>query len=159
MNHTALQFHKFAKPATEQMFNQRIHSTLFGELTISRRKIIHFPTGIPGLEQVRSYTFLDIEEYRPLVWMVSTCGKYHFPVIPIAHLDAESIDEHSKDNYLPLLTDIMKQQPMSVAYVILRLEPEIKQVSLKAPIIVHLQEQRGEQLILENMINEEFLVA
>lgn len=159
MNHTALQFHKFAKPATEQMFNQRIHSTLFGDITISRRKIIFFPSGIPGLEHERHYTFLDIEEYRPLVWMVGTSGKFHFPVIPIAHLDASSIDEYSKEHYLPFLTDIMKTNPMSVAYVILRLEPEVKQVSLKAPILVHLREQRGEQLILDNMKTEEFLVA
>lgn len=159
MNNTALQFHKFAKEDPEKMFTQQINSTLFGNLKISRRKIVHFPNGIPGLENERKYAFLDIEEYRPLVWMVSVSGKYHFPVIPIAHLDAENIDEYSKDNYLPSLTDYIKNKQDSLAYVILRLEPEVKQVSLRAPIVVHLREQRGEQLILDNLLMEETLVA
>ena len=126
-----------------------IPSKVFGKLAISKKKIFHFPSGIPGLEKERYYTFLDIEEYKPLIWMVSKSGEYHFPVLTLDLLDDNDLDEVSKDVYLPQLQYILSRNPKALVYVILKLTPNLKRISLKAPIIADLTTMEGEQLILD----------
>ena len=159
MNTTVQQFHKFAHIKPEQLFQQVIPSTLFGEIKVARRKLVYFPSGIPGLQQEKQFAFLDIEEYRPLTWMISTSGQYHFPVVPLSSLQAEHLDDISQTHYLPLLNNLINNRPHCATYVIVRLDPNIQQVSLKAPIIVYLNEYRGEQLILDSIDHSHTLVA
>ena len=159
MNTTVQQFHKYVHMKPERLFQQEIPSTLFGNLKVARRKLIYFPSGIPGLKNEKQFAFLDIEEYRPLTWMISTSGKYHFPVVPLSSLNAEHLDEPSQTHYLPVLNNIINNRPACAAYVIIRLDPHVKQVSLKAPVIVYLNECKGEQLILDSLDHSETLVA
>ena len=159
MNATIQQFQKYAHIRPEQLFQQVIPSTLFGEIKVARRKLVYFPSGIPGLQQEKQFTFLDIEEYRPLTWMISTSGKYHFPVVPISSLRAEHLDDVSQTHYLPLLNSLINMRPACATYVIVRLDPDIQQVSLRAPIMIYLNEYRGEQLILDSIDQTQTLVA
>ena len=151
MNETVQQFHKYAHVKPEHLFQQVISSELFGEIKVARRKLVYFPKGIPGLQEEKQFAFLDIEDYRPLTWMISTSGKYHFPVVQLSHLKAENLDSLSQTHYLPLLNNLINSRPPCAVYVIVRLDPDVKQVSLKAPVIVSLHEHRGEQLILDSI--------
>ena len=126
-----------------------IPSKVFGNLPISKKKVFHFSSGIPGLESEKQFAFLDIEDYKPLIWMVSTSGEYHFPVLTMGLLDENDLDEPSKDVYLPQLQYILKKNPNALAYVILKLTPNLTNISLKAPIVVDVAAMQGEQIILD----------
>ncbi len=126
-----------------------INSRVFGPMSIENSKIIHFPKGIPGLDSERYFAFVCIEEYQPLVWMVSQGGTYHLPVVPLTLIDSDDLDEESHEVYYPQLMQILNEHPKTAAYVILKLDPSVSHLSLKAPIIVDVEEQRGEQYILD----------
>ena len=81
--------------------------------------------------------------------MVSKSGEYHFPVLTLDLLDDNDLDEVSKDVYLPQLQYILSRNPKALVYVILKLTPNLKRISLKAPIIADLTTMEGEQLILD----------
>ena len=126
-----------------------IDSRVFGPMGIENTKIIHFPKGVPGLDSERYFAFVCIEEYQPLVWMISQSGLYHLPVIPLTLIDSEDLDEESREDYYPQLMQILNDNPNTAAYVILKLNPSIKHISLKAPIVVDVELLRGEQYILD----------
>ena len=126
-----------------------IDSRVFGSMSIENSKIIEFPKGVPGLDSERYFAFVCIEEYQPLVWMISNSGLYHLPVIPLTLIDSEDLDDESRDVYYPQLMQILNDNPSTAAYVILKLNPSIKHISLKAPIVVDVELQKGEQYILD----------
>jgi len=128
-----------------------IDSRVFGLMSIENSKIIHFPKGVPGLDSERYFAFVCIDEYQPLVWMISRTGLYHLPVVPFTLIDSDDLDDESREVFYPQLMQILNSNPKTAAYVILKLNPSIKHLSLKAPIVVDVELQRGEQYILDHV--------
>ena len=128
---------------------QSIPSKVFGSIPVTNDLIFDFPNGIPGLEKRNSFSFIEIDEYSPLVWMISQDGEYHFPVLPLQQLKNVSLDCESVDMYLPRIIKILESKPEANAYFILKLSAKLENFSLKAPIIVDSLSGKGEQLILD----------
>lgn len=126
-----------------------IDSSVFGSFEVEPSKLFLFKRGIPGLEWEQKFTFVEIEEYRPLVWMISENGEYHFPVIPLALLTKDDVDDTSKQVYLPRIQRMLDARKNANAYIILKLNKPITQLSLKAPVIVDVDRREGEQLVLD----------
>lgn len=126
-----------------------ITSNVFGEFTAPENRVFSFPYGIPGLETEKEFTFLNVKEYEPLIWMVSVNGSFHFPVLPLTSLNEDDLDEWSKKTYLPQLQNLLIKNQQAVAYVILKLGGKVEKISLRAPIIVHTDTNLGEQVIFD----------
>lgn len=126
-----------------------IPSKVFGPIEVGEELVFKFPNGIPGLEKPNSFTFVEIDEYSPLVWMISKDGEYHFPVLALQELKNVSLDHESLEMYLPRIIKILESKPEANAYFILKLTAKLENFSLKAPIIVDSLAGRGEQLILD----------
>lgn len=135
---------------TNSKTKTKIKSAVFGDLEFNSERIIYFNDGIPGLENVKEYIFFIIEEYKSISWMVSLDGKYHFPLVLVNKIAESDWDEESMSYYLPKLKTLIDQEPDMVPYVIIKLNPVVKTVSLKAPILVNVKNQTGRQVIFEN---------
>lgn len=131
------------------MESRLITSNVFGEFTAPEDRVFSFPYGIPGLESEKAFTFLNVKEYEPLIWMVSINGSFHFPVLPLTSLNKEDLDDLSKKTYLPQLQKLLMENQRAVAYVILKLGIKLEKISLRAPILVHTDTNQGEQVILD----------
>lgn len=131
---------------------RKIQSVLFGAIEVPEQKMFLFRNGIPGLEKFRECTFLDIPEYKPLIWMTSGDGQFHFPVLPVSYFSASDFDEVSQSVYLPQLVDLLEHSSHLVAYVILKLAAPVSKISLKAPIVVDSEKRTGEQVILDRFV-------
>lgn len=127
-----------------------VSSQVFGEITVDPATIYTFPEGLPGLEEVTTFTLVTFTEYEPIIWMISIDGKYHFPMAPFSTLDPEDLDEESSTFFLPKLTSLLNHQGESIAYIIIRLDPSVTKISLKAPILVHPKTLEGKQYILDH---------
>jgi flagellar assembly factor FliW len=129
-----------------------VPSAVFGTFNVPDDKIYRFQNGIPGLEEQRAFAFADVEEYRPLVWMISLDGTCHLPVIPFSSITANDIDDVSRDVYLPQLYRYLNENPTSLAYIVIQLNGAAKSISLKAPILVNPDTRTGTQYILDRWI-------
>lgn len=129
-----------------------IHSKIFGEFSVDEQNVIHFAQGIPGLEKVTHYAMVSIEEYEPIIWMISTDGVYHFPLVNVNTVDFSDYDVDSKNVYWPLLQKVLTQKSDFVAYIILKLDQSVQQVSLRAPILIHPKNRTGLQLVFDNVL-------
>lgn len=134
---------------TEQTNLIAVQSKIFGPFQVEEGSVMHFSQGIPGLETVKEYAMIQIEEYHPIVWMVSTNGVFHFPLVDYKTIDSSDLDTASIERYKALLDSYMERNQDSIAYVILKLDKAVSKVSLKAPIVINPQLKKGQQLVLE----------
>lgn len=126
-----------------------IPSKIFGSFEVDESKKVHFKNGIPGLESVKEYVFVAFEEYKPISWMISTNGEYHFPVAILNLIDPEDLDDVSREEFLPDLRKKLDQNQDLLCYIIIKLDESVSEVNLKAPVIVDSKERTGQQLMLE----------
>jgi flagellar assembly factor FliW len=126
-----------------------IQSKLFGPFEVDEQTVMKFTEGIPGLESVKEYAMVTFEEYAPIVWMISTDGIYHFPLVLYRTIDFNDFDRESQQFYKIQLDKYLGRNEHKNAYVILKLDNSVQTVSLRSPIIVDPVNRIGKQLILE----------
>lgn len=131
-----------------------ISSNIFGVFSLGLDNIVHFKHGIPGLEKITDYGMVSIEEYDPIIWMISTDGVYHFPLVKINSLDINDFDKDSKNHYKLMLDKALREMPEFVPYIILKLDQTVREVSLQAPILINPQKNIGLQLVFDKSSNE-----
>jgi flagellar assembly factor FliW len=132
-----------------------VESKLFGPFEVDAETVMKFPEGIPGLETVNEYAMVTIQEYAPIVWMISMDGVYHFPLVLYKTIDVNDLDSDSRDTYKAQLDAYLSKKEHSIAYVILQLDSKIQTVSLRCPIVIDLPNKHGKQLILDTPSSQE----
>nr|PZN01725.1 MAG: flagellar assembly protein FliW [Bacillota bacterium] len=133
----------------------KIKTKFFGEIEVEEKKIIRFPNGIIGFEDLKTFVLIDHPGSDVIKWLQSA-NERDF-AIPV--LDPTSFFP----NYSPALgeSDLksLKLSSLEDAVVLTVLtvpkNPENSTVNLKAPIVLNPIERLGAQLIAEN---SEYLV-
>ena len=59
----------------------QIQTALFGRLDVAPEKIIHFPQGIPGFEDLHEFAIVILEQTRPFLWLQALDEDVALPVI------------------------------------------------------------------------------
>ena len=126
-----------------------IETARFGDFELNESKLIEFPSGIPGFEELKSFIILEINETKPLYWLQSTQNKHiSLPVIiPFELLDDYYIE--IRENELEGL-HIKDKNDLLILNVVVVPEklPEMTD-NLAAPIIVNLKDGLGKQLLID----------
>jgi len=126
-----------------------IETARFGDFELNESKLIEFPSGIPGFEELKSFIILEINETKPLYWLQSTQNKHiSLPVIiPFELLDDYYIE--IRENELEGL-HIKDKNDLLILNVVVVPEklPEMT-ANLAAPIIVNLKDGLGKQLLID----------
>jgi flagellar assembly factor FliW len=116
-----------------------IKTLQFGEITVEPKHVFYFDNGLLGFEDLRRFVLIHEEETAPFKWLISLEEpEIGFPLLSPWHLD---IEYDPGNNY-----DLEKL----VFFNIITLEDELGRMTanMKAPIILDVFEQSGQQVIL-----------
>jgi flagellar assembly factor FliW len=118
---------------------RKINTHQFGELTVEAKHIFVFQNGLLGFEDLREFVLISEEETEPFKWLISIeKPEIGFPMLSPWYIDLS----YDPGNAF----DFNKQVIMVV--VTLENEEGLMTANMKAPIILNVENQSGEQLIL-----------
>lgn len=124
---------------TRQDENRTINTPHFGELEIDKSHIFEFPEGMLGFERLKSFVLISEMETEPFKWLISLDEPdIGFPLLSPWYLDVNYKAGSS--------IDLDKQ----VVFVVITLEDEkgYMTANMKAPVIMDVDSQEGEQIII-----------
>ncbi len=127
-----------------------IENNQLGTVEIDRAKVIIFPEGLIGFEDLKNFVIIDLEEYEPFQWLLCIDDPdITFPIIsPIL----------VSDPYEPEITREMaynlgdfKDEDLLI-YTIVTIRPELGKVTanLLGPIIINQKARLGHQVVLKD---------
>ncbi len=126
-----------------------IETDRFGSFDTKDNKMIEFPLGIPGFEELHSFIILEIAQTKPIYWLQSTENKHiALPVI----LTFEVLDDYYIDIRENELEDLFveSQNDLLVMNVVVIPENvEAMTVNLAAPIVINTRRGIGKQIIVD----------
>lgn len=127
-----------------------IKNRQMGSIKVDPSKVITFPEGILGFEDIREYVIIDFEDHEPFQWLVALDDpEVQFPIIsPIL----------VKENYSPSLARETVSQIGDFSdedlllYAIVTIRPGAAKVTadLKGPIIINQKTRLGKQIVLDS---------
>ncbi|GIV49591.1 MAG: flagellar assembly factor FliW [Candidatus Kapaibacterium sp.] len=123
---------------TSAMSIRKLTTDQFGEILIEERFIFTFPNGLFGFEDLREFVIVRDERTEPVRWLLSVeHPELSFPVLSpyLLQRDYSAGKEYS---------DCQRYTPL----VILTLGSGGATANMKAPILLDVQTQRGEQIII-----------
>ena len=125
---------------SEKETNTRVIKTLhFGDIEAEPNHIYHFQNGMLGFDDLHDYILISEESTEPFKWLISVDSpQIGFPLLSPWHLDI---------GYEPDWRFNMHDQAM---FVVITLEDENGNMSanMKAPVILNIETNHGEQVIL-----------
>jgi flagellar assembly factor FliW len=113
----------------------------FGEINVEEKHIFTFKDGMLGFENLKQYVLISDEETVPFKWLISLDEpEIGFPLLSPWHIDLTYSPGREID------TDKV------VLFVVVTLDSSKGQMSanMKAPIILDVEKQTGEQRILRS---------
>ena len=126
-----------------------IDTDRFGSFDTKDSKLIEFPAGIPGFEELHHFIILEIGQTKPIYWLQSTENKYiALPVI----LTFEIIDDYYidiRDNDLEDLFVDTQNDLLVMNVVVIPDRMEDMTVNLAAPIVINAKRGIGKQIIID----------
>ena len=126
-----------------------IDTDRFGTFDTKDSKLIEFPQGLPGFEDLHNFIILEVGQTKPIYWLQSTENKYiALPVI----LTFEILDDYYidiRDNELEELF-VESQNDLLIMNVVVIPDPiEKMTVNLAAPIVINAMKGIGKQIIVD----------
>ncbi len=126
-----------------------IDTDRFGTFDTKDSKLIEFPQGLPGFEDLHNFIILEVGQTKPIYWLQSTENKYiALPVI----LTFEILDDYYidiRDNELEELF-VESQNDLLIMNVVVIPNPiEKMTVNLAAPIVINAVKGIGKQIIVD----------
>ena len=126
-----------------------IETDRFGSFDTKDNKVINFPQGLPGFEELSSFIILEVPQTKPIYWLQSTEDKYiALPVI----LSFEILDDYYidiRENELEELRVESQNDLLVMNVVVIPEKIENMTVNLAAPIIINAVRGYGKQIIID----------
>ncbi len=122
----------------------------FGTINYDDQNVVSFESGIPGFEDLRSFTLIDVENVDNLTCLQSLDdGNVCLFMVPPATL-VDNYDIDVNDNVVNELD--LKSQEEAELYTLLSIKNDMSETTanLRCPIIINTTTRKGLQGILEN---------
>lgn len=126
-----------------------IPSIRFGEIEIEEKKIISFPQGLPGLENIKRFTLISHEKTYPINWLQAVDEPYiSLPVVePFLVMPEYEFNISDSDTGDLALT---KRGDLHIVNVVVIPEKiENMTVNLAAPILINVRMNLGKQIVFD----------
>jgi flagellar assembly factor FliW len=127
-----------------------VQTTRFGELNVQDNQIVYFEKGLPGFPEEKRYIMIELQEYRPFLFMQSIedpnlmfilVDPYvyfaEYPTADVIAMEAEWSTEEKERLLVRVIATIRENGNVTV--------------NLVAPILIHTRLNRGEQVILQTV--------
>ena len=126
-----------------------IDTDKFGTFDTKDSKIIQFPVGLPGFEDLHQFIILEVSDTKPIYWLQSTENSHvALPVI----ITFEILDDYNIDVRDHDMKDLCfeSQNDLLIMNVVV-IPPQIAEmtVNLAAPIIINAKQGIGKQIIID----------
>ncbi|MDL2289329.1 flagellar assembly protein FliW [Clostridia bacterium OttesenSCG-928-F22] len=126
-----------------------VETERFGDIDLNDNKVIEFPAGLPGFEDLHKYILLETDETKPLYWLQSIEDKYiSLPVI----IPFEFVEDYCLEirDYELQELNIQSQNDLLIMNVVVIPEDLTKMTTnLAAPVIVNARDGVGKQIIID----------
>jgi len=117
---------------------RKLSTQQFGEILVEQRHIFTFPNGLLGFEDLRQFIIVRDERTEPVRWLLSVeHPELSFPVLSPYFVQPDYVVGKE-------FSDLKRYTPL----VILTLGSNGASANMKAPIILDVQQQHGQQIII-----------
>ncbi len=126
-----------------------IDTDRFGTFDTKDSKLIEFPQGLPGFEELHYFIILEVGQTKPIYWLQSTENK--FIALPVI-LTFEILDDYYidiRDNELEELNVESQNDLLVMNVVVIPEKIEKMTVNLAAPIVINAVRGIGKQIIID----------
>ncbi|MDU6036807.1 MAG: flagellar assembly protein FliW [Clostridium butyricum] len=124
-------------------------SKIYGEIEYEEKDIIKFKKGILGLEHLNTYVLLKIDEYEPFQLLQSIEDEEIGFVLSCPFDFCKDYEIDLNKELLKRLEIEREEEVMVFNTVTLNSDPKKITTNLKAPIIINISNNLGEQIILD----------
>ena len=124
-------------------------SKIYGEIQYEEKDIIKFKNGILGLEHLNTYVLLKIDEYEPFQLLQSIEDEEIGFVLSCPFDFCKDYEFDLNKELLKRLEIENEEDVMVFNTVTLNSDPKKITTNLKAPIIINISNNLGEQIILD----------
>lgn len=123
----------------------RINTTRFGRIDVDSSDVLHFPSGLPGLEDCRTWALLADSGNDALGWLQSmTRGDVALAVVSPRRFVPDYQVRIPRSELTPLsIADIRQAQVV----VVVGRNGKGLTLNLKAPIVINLEARTGRQVV------------
>ncbi len=126
-----------------------VNNSQFGTLNIDEDKIINFPQGILGFEDIKRYVILVFEEYEPFQFLVAVDDpEITFSIVSPLLVTEKYLPEITKDN-VAVIGDFADEDLIMYAIVTIKEDKKKVTANLKGPIIINQKNKIAQQIIIE----------
>jgi flagellar assembly factor FliW len=125
----------------------RLSTSRFGELEVAEDKVIHFPSGLVGLPELKRFIIIDHKD-TPVKWLQAVDDPDMAFIVVSPTLIVEDYDlalDRSVKQYIQL----EKDEDLAVL-VTMRVSEEDVIANFQGPIVINSRSRKGVQVVLEN---------
>ena len=128
----------------------RLNTVRFGEIDIADEKIIKFPEGIPGLEQLTRFALISNEETEPFKWFQAMDD----PEIALVVIDPNILFPDYYVNLPPEIVDELKlaegDDTLILTVAVVPRDFRSMTTNLVSPIVINAAKNLGKQIIMQS---------
>lgn len=126
-----------------------IISPVHGKMIYEENEIIYFEKGIPGFDELKKYIIKEVDEESPFKIMQSI-EDVELGFIIISPFAVKEDYEIELSNEI-IETLNIKNQNEVLLYSIVKLDSKVENITanLKAPLVININEKKGQQYILD----------
>ncbi len=121
----------------------------FGFFDTKDNKIINFPWGLPGFEELHKFIILEVSDTKPIYWLQSTENRHiALPVV----VSFELLDDYNvfiKSNELEGLYVESKNDLLILNVVVIPQNIKDMTINLAAPVVINVKKGIAKQILID----------
>ena len=130
----------------------QLNTKHFGLIDIGEDKIIQFPEGLPGFENVKRFALLDKQqEDVPFQWLQAIDDPQIAFVVIDPFFIKEDYEVNVDDKEIEMLDIKDIRSVMVLSIVVIPENIKAMTANLRAPILINLNNRKGKQVVLEKI--------
>lgn len=126
-----------------------IETERFGSFDTKDNKIIDFPWGLPGFEELHKFIILEVSNTWPIYWLQSTENKYIALPIIVSFEILEDYSIYIKENELEGLFVESKNDLLILNIAVIPEDIRNMTINLAAPVVINVKRSVGKQIIID----------
>lgn len=126
-----------------------IDTERFGSFDTADSKIIEFPWGMPGFEELHKFIIVEVSNTWPVYWLQSTENKHIALPVIVSFEILEDYNIYIKENELEGLYVESKNDLLLLNVVVIPQEIKDMTINLAAPVVINVKQGIGKQIIID----------
>ena len=132
----------------------RINTSRFGRIDVAAGDVLHFPSGLPGLEDCRTWALLADASNDALGWLqCTTRGDIALAVVSPRRFVPDYQVRIPRSELSPLALGDMRQAQVVV---VVGTNGTNLTLNLKAPIVINLETRTGRQVVASGELSMQY---